>query len=198
MRLKNMRTLMTQTMTMDTLKTAMRELLNAHAEYLLDMFQAECPGITQDEAVERALIDIATADVLKHINDNLEIPPVTELEIKGENITKNIADMEINIGNDINYIDKLFNRPVFLAGECMNSCGGNGVYTCVDMQYTFLTMDGRWQSVNADIIQEFSDNSELYFKLKMYNTASYDTYYGLEYLKDLIPPDYEYVLYDYI
>ena len=59
-------------------------------------------------------------------------------------------------------------------------------------------MDGRWQSVNADIIQEFSDNSELYFKLKMYNTASYDTYYGLEYLKDLIPPDYEYVLYNYI
>lgn len=46
MRLEDMRTLMTQTMTMDTLTNAMREFLTIHAEHLLDMFQFVYPGIT--------------------------------------------------------------------------------------------------------------------------------------------------------
>lgn len=197
MRLEDMRTLMTQTMTMDTLTNAMREFLTIHAEHLLDMFQFVYPGITQDEAVERALIDLATGDVLRHINNNLKILPVAELEVEGEDVTKIISNMEIAIGHGINYTDKLFSRPVFLAGECMNSCGGNDVYTCTDMQYTFLTIDGEWRTVNADIIQEFR-STELYFSLKMYKESDDTSYYGLEYLKDLIPTDYEYVLYDYI
>lgn len=197
MRLEDMRTLMTQTMTMDTLTNAMREFLTIHAEHLLDMFQFVCPGITQDEAVERALIDLATGDVLRHINNNLKILPVAELEVEGEDVTKIISNMEIAIGHGINYTDKLFSRPVFLAGECMNSCGVNDVYTCTDMQYTFLTIDGEWRTVNADIIQEFR-STELYFSLKMYKESDDTSYYGLEYLKDLIPADYEYVLYDYI
>ena len=197
MRLEDMRTLMTQTMTMDTLTNAMREFLTIHAEHLLDMFQFVYPGITQDEAVERALIDLATGDVLRHINNNLKILPVAELEVEGEDVTKIISHMEIAIGHGINYTYKLFSRPVFLAGECMNSCGGNDVYTCTDMQYTFLTIDGEWRTVNADIIQEFR-STELYFSLKMYKESDDTSYYGLEYLKDLIPADYEYVLYDYI
>ena len=197
MRLEDMRTLMTQTMTMDTLTNAMREFLTIHAEHLLDMFQFVYPGITQDEAVERALIDLATGDVLRHINNNLKILPVAELEVEGEDVTKIISNMEIAIGHGINYTDKLFSRPVFLAGECMNSCCGNDVYTCTDMQYTFLTIDGEWRTVNADIIQEFR-STELYFSRKMYKESDDTSYYGLEYLKDLIPANYEYVLYDYI
>lgn len=197
MRLEDMRTLMTQTMTMDTLTNAMREFLTIHAEHLLDMFQFVYPGITQDEAVERALIDLTTGDVLRHINNNLKILPVAELEVEGEDVTKIISNMEIAIGHGINYTDKLFSRPVFLAGECMNSCCGNDVYTCTDMQYTFLTIDGEWRTVNADIIQEFR-STELYFSLKMYKESDDTSYYGLEYLKDLIPANYEYVLYDYI
>lgn len=188
---------MSTLMTMDTLQKAMRELLDMHAEYLQEIFESNYPGITADEATEKAINDIATENVLQYINDHLQIMPAVELEVEGRDIIDDIATMEIDIGHGINYIQKLCETPVCLVGRTTNSSGGNGVYTCVNMQYTFLTVDGVWKSVNADIIQ--TNGSEYpSFCLQMYNDKSNEAlYYGLESLRDLIPATYEYVLYDY-
>lgn len=185
-------------MTMDTLRKAMREFLDVHAEYLIEMYEDEYPDITEDEVVEKVLEDVATEAVLEYINDNLKILPVVELEVEGDDVTSGVVDMEIDVGHNINHIEKLFNKPVCLIGECVNGGGGNGLYSCMDVQYTFLTVDGEWKSVDANIIQEsYANSDELYFCMSVYKESD-DTYYGLERLRDLIPDDYDGELYNYI
>lgn len=193
MKLDNMVELSCQKMTMEALRKAMRKLVENHVEHLMDVFEDE----TEDEIMDRVVDDIATDEVLNYINTHLKILPVVELEIEGTAIVDNVLEMECNIGHGINYIHKVFDKPVCLIGEYVGSYGTNDTYNCTTLCHSFLTVDGEWKFVEVNEIAEpYANSNENYFCLKMYQESDGE-YYGLELLQDLIPDIYEYELYDF-
>ena len=181
---------MTIEMTIETLRKSMREFLEVHGYYLIDMFIDENPDITEEEAIEKALDDIVTEKVLKYINEHMRVLPVVELTVGDEHVTDGVMNMEFDIGHGITYIDKMFNKPVCLIGYSLGMGGVNNFYSCSNSCLVFLSADGEWKYLEADII---SGND---CQLTIYKESN-DEYHGLELLRDVIPETYDGMLYDF-
>lgn len=183
-----------QKMSMDALRRGMTDLVESNFENIWEGVDI-CDG---NELVSEVVDDLATEAVLEYINNHLKIMPVAEFRIYNQSYIDFLLTDEMELGHHIEIIPKLYNKPVVLLGEIMESGGlGNLLFYSLDM-VSFLAVDGLWHSaLRRSYVQTAENNCDHeLLRFELYEPIQ-DGTLSIEKLADIIPDKYEFLLYGF-
>ena len=181
-----------QRLTMDALKKAVESLAKMNLESLWEIFDED-----DDEIIKMVVDDIATNEVLDHINDCLRIVPIVEIYKEGFIYMDEIISYELQLGHNTELVPKLFDAAVCPVGSSEVGGAGGTHVICAWSDVTFLSANGEWKYAHCRSYQDadlYDDEDEV--EVQLYEPY-FDGYPNINYLKDLIPEKYEGVLYDF-
>ena len=182
-----------QRLTMDALKKAVELLAKMNLESLWEIFDED-----DDEIIKMVVDDIATNEVLDHINENLIIMPIVEVYKEGFIYMDEIISYELQLGHNIELVPKLFDVAVCPVGGSEVGGAGGTYVTCTWSDVVFLSANGEWKYAHCRNYQDadlYDDEEEV--ELKLYEPYS-DGCPNVSYLEKFIPEKYDGVLCDFV
>lgn len=147
---------------------------------------------SSEDIITMFINDLSTEKVLEYVNTHMEIVPVLQINVNGEDVTNLAIMTEQNVGHDIEYIRKLnYGKPMCKIGEDVLSYGMDHVEYSTHI-CSYLTIDGEWIYVIKKEIAEITDAvcEPCYLCSHLVETNN-EVYFGIDYIMHLLDEKYQ-------